>query len=572
MFKDWRVKTVFMFAFIPFFAILVARLVQWQVLSHAKFEALAEQQRTIDVEVSSPRGSIFSADGSVLAYNEPVWGVYLNVKDFREGNEERSKYEITRLLSPILEMEEKDLDGRINLELDYVPLKHKVSEDVITRLKELEIESLRFEDEERRVYPEGMLASHVIGFVGKNDNGKEEGKYGVEGYFDGDLSGKEGFVSAELDTFGRQIITGDLESIRARRGRDITLTIDRGLQRIVENGIKKGVEEYESKSGTVIVMDPKTGEILAMANYPNYDPNKYWEVEDSAILSNLAVSHTYEFGSVGKIFTASGVVNEGEADMNTTIEAHSGCIQILDKEVCNWNRQAHGDESLTEVLQHSCNIGTYYFANKLGNQKLYTYLHKFGIGRLTNITLQEDTTSFLKDWEDWNDLDRAASSFGQAISATPLQIISGFSAVANNGKRMQPMIVTKLEDDERVVEIEPKVIDEPITKDTADMVTEMMIKVVDEGSFQWFVRDIQNYKIAGKTGSAQVPYEDRPGYDASRVNVTFVGFDATPERKFVMLVRLQEPKKGEFASEIAVPVWVDIFKDLSVYMRIVPEN
>lgn len=572
MFKDWRVKLVFGGIFVPLFILLVLRLIQWQVVEFDRFHVLAEQQRMVDVEISSPRGSILSADGAVLAYNQPTWGIYVNVKDLREGEDTRSKYEIIRLISPILEMEENDLDQRINMELDYVPLKHKVSGETKEKLEALGIVSLRYEEEEARVYPEGTLASHVIGFVGKNEQGLEEGKYGIEGYFDGDLSGKQGFVTAEQDTFGRTIITGEMESIYARSGRDITLTIDRGLQKIVENGIKQGVEDYEAKSGTVIVMDPKTGAVLAMANYPNYDPNKYWEIEDSSILSNLAISNTYEFGSVGKVFTAAAVIEEGEADMNTQTEGHAGCIKVLDREICNWNRQSHTSETLTQVLQRSCNIGTYYFAKKIGSQKLASYLGKFGIGKMSNITLQEDTTSYIKDWQDWNEVDLATSSFGQTISATPLQILSGVTALANEGRRMQPYIVSRIEDNERVIEFEPEVLEEPISKDTADMVTEMMVQVVKGGGFKWFVRDIENYRIAGKTGSAQVPYEDRPGYDASKVNVTFVGFDATSKRRFAMIVRLQEPKKGEYASEIAVPVWVNIFKDLSMYMGITPEN
>lgn len=572
MFKDWRLKLVFASVFITLFVVLVLRLFQWQILNHDKYKVLAEQQRTIDIEVSSPRGSIYSSDGSTLAYNQPAWGIYLNVKDLRDGKDTRSKYEIIRLISPLLEMTDEVLDKRINMELNYVPLKHKVPEQTVTALKELKIKSLRFEEEEKRVYPEGTLASHVIGFVGKDDKGRETGKYGIEGYFDGDLSGKKGFVTAEKDTYGRPIVTGEMTSIYARSGRDVTLTIDRGLQRIVEEGIKKGSEDFEARSASVIVMDPKTGAVLAMANYPNYNPNKYWEIEDSAILSNLAVSHLYEFGSVGKIFTAAGVVEEGEANLKTTVEAHSGCIEILDRTVCNWNRQTHGHETLLEVLQQSCNVGTYYFAKKIGTQKLHEYLYSFGVGRMSNITLQEDGTSFLKDWKKWSDLDLATASFGQAISATPLQIISGVSAVANGGKRMQPYIVSKIEDNERTINFEPKVLNEPVSKETADMITEMLVSVIKDGGFQWYVKDVENYLLAGKTGSGQVPYEDRPGYDRTRVNTTFVAYDARPERKFVMLVRLQEPQVGGYASDTAVPVWVEIFKDLSVYLGITPEK
>lgn len=570
MFKHWRLNLVFSGVFITLFLALIARLFQWQVIDADKYKALASEQQKTNVEVSSPRGTIFSADGGMLAYNQPAYGVYLNIKDMKDGNETKSKYEIISLLAPLLEMDASDLDERLNMELNYVPLKHKVLEVNIEQLKTLNITALRFEEEEKRIYPEGTLASHVIGFVGKDDSGREKGKYGIEGYFNGDLSGKTGYITAEMDTYGNPIVTGEMESIYARRGRDVYLTIDRGLQKIIEDGIKKGAEEYEAKSATAIVMDPKTGAILAMANYPNYDPNAYWEVENSAILSNLAISHLYEFGSVGKVFTMGAVLEEKAADETTRVEAHSGCVQIADKTVCNWNRQTHGEELIVEVLQRSCNIGTYYFVKKIGPQKLYAYLGKFGVGKMTNITMQEDATSFIKDWQDWSEVDLAASSFGQTISATPLQIISGVSAIANGGKRMQPRVVSKLQDDERTINFDPTIVDEPISKETADKLSEMMVSVVSEGGFKYFVRDIANYKIAGKTGSAQVPYEDRPGYDPTRVNATFVAFDATENRKFIMLVRIQEPKKGEYASDIAVPVWVNIFKDMAVYMGITP--
>jgi cell division protein FtsI/penicillin-binding protein 2 len=569
MFKEWRIKTVFGIFFI-LFLLVIWKLVQWQIINYDKYRVLAEQQRTINMEMSSPRGSIYSADGSTLAYNQPAWGVYVNVKDIRDGKDSRSKYEIIRLISPVLEISEDILDERINMSLNYVPLKHKVSEDTVSALKEIGISSLRYEQEEKRVYPEGRMASHIIGFVGKDDIGRESGRYGIEGYFDGDLSGKKGFVTAEKDTFGRLIVTGELESIVARKGRDITLTIDRGLQRIVEKGIRKGVEDFEARSGTVIVMDPKTGAILAMANYPNYDPNEYWNIKDSSILNNLAVSHVYEFGSVSKIFTAAAVVEEDSSNLKAKVEAHTGCIEILDKTVCNWNRQNHGEESLVEVLQKSCNVGTYYFARKIGSQKLYDYLLSFGIGKASDITLQEDATSFLKDWRKWSELDLATASFGQAISATPIQIISGISAIANGGERMQPHIVSTITDDDRIIEFEPQIASTPVSKDTADSVTDMMVEVMKDGGFQWYVQDITNYHLAGKTGSGQVPYQDRPGYDPTKVNTTFVAYDARPERKFIMLVGLQEPQVGGYASDTAVPVWVSIFKELSVYMGITP--
>jgi len=571
MISNWRLNTVFFIVFVPLFALVVFRLIQSQVIEYDRFKVLAENQRTIDQLISTPRGTIYSSDGAVLAYNKPVWGVYIDVKNLRE-DEDLSKYDIIKSLSPILDIKEAELDDLINMELNYVRVASKVDEETKRELEHLELYPIRFEDEEKRIYPEAHLYAHVTGFVGKNDEGNEAGKYGIEGYFNGDLTGKTGFVSAELDTFGRQIVTGDIESITARKGRDITLTIDRGLQKIVYDGIKKGVEDYGAKSGTGVVLDPKTGAVLAMVNYPDYDPNAYWEIDDAGVLTNLAVAANYEFGSVGKVFTASAAIEENPENMTSEVDVPNGCEEILDYEVCNWNKKGYGTETLTEVLKHSSNLGIYEFAKKIGPEKLYNYLQKFGIGRLSNITLQEDATSFIKDWQEWNELDLASSSFGQTVSATPLQIVSGISAIANEGKRMQPYIVSRIEDDEKVIDIQPKVIDNPISKGTADTVTEMMVQVVQEGGFTNFVKEIEPYLIAGKTGTAQIPYTDRAGYQEDKVNATFVGFDATEDRKFIMLVKLEEPSEGNFASEVAVPVWVDIFLDLALYMGVIPVN
>ncbi len=546
---------------------------RWQVMGHERYVEMAKGLHFVDQRLPSSRGTIYSADGSVLAVDEPVWGAYasigLDAEDRKAFEKDRQKFIDT--VTDVLKLDPKDVNKKLDEDFIYVVLKHNVSAEDKQLLEKANLYGLHFEKEEKRLYPNGKLACHVLGFVGKNNKGKDIGMYGLEGYYAGDLLGQEGFQYEEKDSRGNVVMTGEYDPVLPRKGKNIVLTIRSGLQARVESLLEKNVKQYKAKSGTAIIMDPRTGEILVMANYPNYNPNYYWEVKDYSVYKNRAVSDVYEYGSVNKVLTVSEALQEKRITSNTICHDHEGKIKVIDKTIYTWDLKPDGDLTPKGILQMSNNVCAVKVGLSVGIQKTYDYLQKFGIGDFIGIGLQDEATSYLKPLEKWNEVDLASESFGQMISATPLQVISAVSTIANNGKRMKPYIVKELYDDKEKIEIHPEVISQPISAKVAYDVQDMMAGVVTGGDGStFFKKNVPNYSIAGKTGTAQIPYPDKYGYDEDRTNTTFVGYSPIHGAKVIMLVRLEEPQTSTFAALTAVPTWVDIFKNVAMDLGIAP--
>ncbi len=576
--SNWRINLIFSgFILILIFAVIF--LFRWQILEYDRYRILANQ-RVKDVQLSSIRGKIFAQDGSPLAYSEPTFDVFAYIPEIEDAEDRfiQTREEFILKVSSILEIEEEELKKKLNSGIMYIILKRKVTSDKKEALENIltnknkKLVGLHFEFSEKRIYPDGTLACHILGFVGKDSLGNDVGRNGIEGYWDGDLGWKEGVLISETDSFGNEILTGDYIPVHPKEGRSIKLTVVRGLQEIVERKIKEGVEKWEAISGTVIVMDPRSGEILAMANYPVYNPNEYWKESDYNVYRNKAVSDPYEFGSVGKVFTASAAIDLKIITPNTiVIEGHEGCVNVLDdKDICTAGKKPSGPLTLTDVLTFSDNIGAFYVSEMVGAENMYKYLRKFGIGAKTYVGLAEESTSFLKSFENWNRADVATYSFGQGYSATPLQIISGLSAIPNKGKRMRPYIVSKIYEGENVIEIKPRVASEPLSKEAAMIVNDMMVNVFSRNGSKYTFKDLVNYKLAGKSGTASVLSENGLYYAENRVNVTFVGWDASDNPKFIMLMKLEEPKGAPFSVESVQPLWMETFFEIKDYVGVVP--
>ncbi len=576
----WRIKFVYI-GFVLIVCVIIVFLFRWQIFEYDRYRVLANQ-RVKDSQLASLRGSILSSDGSPLAYSVPVYDVYAYLPEIEYAEEllRQTKSEFIVKVSEVLDLEEEELRDQLNSDIVYTVVKREVSVEDKETLEDLRtdknndrvIEGLHFEPSEQRIYPDEYLASHVIGFVGKNSLGEDVGRNGVEGYWNGDLAWKKGYIIEETDSFGNQILTGEYEPIYPKVGRSIRLTINRGLQEVVERKIQEGVERWEAKNGTVVVIDPRTGAVLAMANYPNYDPGRYWEVDKFNIFINKAVADPYEFGSVGKCFTASAAIDLKEVTPDTEIfDHHEGCMDLTsDKELCTASRDPAPAMDLTDVLAYSDNIGAYLTAEKVGAENLYNYLREFGIGYKTNVGLAEESTSVLKEGEKWNIADLAAYSYGQGYSATPLQIASAVSAIPNKGKRMQPYIVSKIYDEEKVIEIEPQVISEPITRESAMIVNEMLTEVFSRNGSKWFFKELNNYKLAGKSGTASLLDDNGLSYAEDKVNVTFVGWDSSDNPKFVMLIKLEQPKGAPYSVDSVQPLWMEMFLEIRDFVGVVP--
>lgn len=575
-----RIKIVY-FSFIVIVFIVIVFLFRWQILEYDRYRVLANQ-RVKDSQLASLRGSVLASDGSPLAYSVPVYDVYAYLPEIEYAEEllRQNRSELVEKVSEILELDEDELRDSLAIDIMYTIVKKRIS---VEEKKELEVimtdknpdrklEGLHFEPSEQRIYPDETLASHIIGFVGKNALGDDVGRNGIEGYWNGDLAWKKGFIIEETDSFGNQILTGKYEPIFPKVGRSVRLTINRGLQEIVERKIEEGVKKWDAKSGTITILDPRSGAVLAMTNFPTYDPNKYWEEDDFGVYKNRAVSDPYEFGSVGKCFTAAAAIDSKVADPDTEIfDHHEGCVDLTsDKEVCTASRDPAGAMDLTDVLAYSDNIGAYYTAEKVGAENMYEYLREFGIGHKTNIGLAEESTSVLKDGKTWNIADLAAYSYGQGYSATPLQIVSGISAITNKGKRMQPYIVSKIYDEEDVIEIKPQVVSEPISRESAMILNEMFTEVFNRNGSKWVYKELNNYKLAGKSGTASVLSENGLYYAEDKVNVTYIGWDSSDNPKFVMIVKLEEPAGAPFSLHSVQPLWMETFLEIRDFVGVVP--
>lgn len=576
----WRIKIIYM-SFIGFLVLIIVFLFRWQILEYDRYRVLANQ-RVRDSQLASLRGSILALDGSPLAYSVPVYDVYAYRPEIEYAEElyRQTRDEFVSKVSKVLSLEENELRNKLSTDIVYTVVAREISvenKDELSALvtdkgPERKLEGLHFEPSEKRIYPDGTLASQIIGFLGKNTLGQDIGRNGIEGYWNGDLAWKRGFFIEETDSFGNQILTGKYEPIFPKLGRSVRLTIDRGLQEIVEKKIEEGVKRWDAVSGTVVIMDPRTGAILAMANFPTYDPNSYWQETDFSVFKNKAVSDPYEFGSVGKCFTASAAIDMNKASPDTIIfEHHEGCVHVLEeKEICTAGKEPAGPMDLTEVLAYSDNIGAFYTAELVGAENFYQYLREFGMGVKTNVGLAEEATSLLKEGKRWNRADLAAYSYGQGYSATPIQIVSGISAIPNKGMRMQPYIVTKIYDEEDVIEIEPQVASKPLSRESAMIVNEMLTEVFDRNGSKWEFKELNNYKLAGKSGTASVLDVSGLKYAEDMVNVTFIGWDASDNPKFIMLVKLEQPTGAPYSVKSVQPLWMETFLEIRDFVGVVP--
>lgn len=568
----WRYRLAVVTVFSLIFIGMSSQMYRWQVAGHEKYTELAYSQQINDERLSSSRGTIYASDGSVLAVDEPVWDVYASLSS---DEVERERFELQRSsfiteVCSILDLEEDEISDKLVSDFRHVLLKKSATTDEKNALDEANLFGLYYEEKERRIYPQGRLASHIIGFVGKNDDGEDVGNYGLEGYYAGDLLGLEGFQYEEKDSKGNVILTGEYDPVIPREGKNIVLTIQPGLQSRVEELIETGVKEHEAKSGSVIVMDPSTGAILAMATYPDFDPNYYWIEADAEVFRNKAVSDVYEYGSVNKVLTLSMALEEDEITPETECVDDTGSVKVADKTIYTWDMKPDGVLLPKDILRLSNNVCAVKTGQLVGIERFYAYLRKFGVGDFIGIGLQDEATSYLPSLEDWTVVDLATASFGQSISATPLQIASAVGTIANDGVRMRPYIVDEIYDDSERIDIVPEAVERVISEETARQMQDMMETVVLDGEAKSWFKQLSQYSIAGKTGTAQIPYKDRAGYQEDKSNVTFVGYSPVHDAQMLMIVRLEEPQDNTLSAYTVVPVWIDIYKNIVLDLGISP--
>jgi cell division protein FtsI (penicillin-binding protein 3)/stage V sporulation protein D (sporulation-specific penicillin-binding protein) len=549
------------------------RLFIVQVLEHPFYEALASGQHELVKQLLPERGEIYAQDRyaeegiSVMATNRTLHLVYVNPQQVGDADQ------LATEVAPLLGLEKDLVKERAGKENDqYEPLKHQVTDQEIEALEKLiaekQLTGLHWTEEENRYYPEGEMVGSVTGFVGFVEE-QRVGQYGLEGYYDEQLSGSPGELSTELDASGRFIAVGDKTITEAQDGDTLILTIDRNIQYKACSLIGAAVEKHGAKQGSVIVMDPKTGAIMAMCNAPLFDPNNYGDVESIEVFLNDAVSDQYEPGSVFKSITMAAGINEGHVTPYSTFE-DTGSVQIGPYTIRNSNGKANGVVDMTKVLEDSLNTGSIHVVSKVGDARWHQYVKDFGFGEPTGIGMSGENPGDISGVAKEREIYSATSSYGQGLTVTPIQLLQAYGALANDGVMMQPYIVDRIiKANGHQEQTEPVVAGNPISADTARTVSAMLVRVIEGGHA--IRAQVPGYHFAGKTGTAQIPREDGLGYDGSRHKDTFVAYGPVADPQFVAIVKIDEPKDVMWSDASTAPLFSELGKYLVNYLQIPPD-
>lgn len=538
-------------------AILVIKLGYLQIIKASELSMSAKTQRQNTQVIPSTRGDIKASDGYVLASSLLKYNLQVDSRYFPKKNEEYSK-----LLPLIGSTASANLYYKLADSSSYwFTVVSDLNDEQKREIEKLKISGIEWESSVRRWYPEASISAHLLGFVGKNDEGNPKGYFGLEGFYDRELNGYPGKIVGENDVFSRPILLDGQEYIPDIAGSELITSIDRTLQYLAYDKLKKGLSKYQAVSGTISIMEPSTGRILAMVSLPDYDPNNYTQSDD-VLYRNPLIADAYEPGSTFKVIVMASALDAQVVDEDTKCTICSGPVAVSDALIKTWNEKYYPESTMTEVIQHSDNVGMVFAGRKLGKEKLLKYFEKFGFGKETGIDLQEETGAPLRPVDQWYELDVTASTFGQGIAVTPLQMLRAVGAIANKGVLMTPRVVDTI--------ASKKVVQKPgvqvISQLAAAKMAKMMINSVDKGEAKW--AKPAGFVIAGKTGTAQIPVSGH--YDKVKTIASFIGFAPADNPKFVMLVTLREPKTSQWGSETAAPLWFDLSRDIFRYFGLVP--
>ncbi len=601
---------------IAVFVVLAVKLYQIQIIEHEKYQRLAVEQQTRESTVAAARGSIFDTNGNVLAMSASVETVFISPHEMLEIYDEDPEL-IASKLSEILEVDkDKILSKMEDTDSWYKTIRTKIesdlSEQVRLFIKEYGIKSVHLEPDTKRYYPSGSLASHIIGFVGEENYGLE----GLESQYNSYLEGVDGRIVRLKDGRGSDMLFTDFEDYYdAQNGDDVTLTIDSTIQHFVEKNMAQAIADYDVlDGGACIVMRPKTGEILAMASYGSYDLNNYLQLDEQtqeelglieddeerlaarnealfALWRNKALSDTYEPGSVFKIITCAMGLEENVVSLDDTFYC-GGSMEVLGrtKPLNCWKTSGHGSQTLTEAMQHSCNVALVNIGLRVGAEKFYEYVEAFGLFEKTGIDLPGESGSIWwpsDSFENPRDLSSlAAASFGQTFNITPLQMITAVSAVVNGGNLMQPYVVKQIADADGTVvaATEPTAARQVISAQTSEIMCDILEQVVGgEGGTGKNAR-VAGYKVGGKTGTStdtnQIASQGEG--EAKEYTVSFCGIAPMDDPEVVVLLLLDNPKhapgniigeSGVYISggNMAAPVVGQILSEILPYLDIQPE-
>jgi len=555
-------------SFITLFIIFITiRLFNLQILSHAYYKNQANNQHGSSLSIAPNRGEIYltttSGNHVLVATNVSKNMVFAVPKEITD------KKSIADKLAKLLEMDAAEIAGKISGNGSFVVIKKQLDDNIAKKLASQKLKGIYLQEQDVRFYPEKDLASQVIGFLGFNGN-QRAGQYGVEGKYEKNLAGNAGVLDADTDPLGRWITTTSRSFVPSSNGDDIYLTIDPTIQFKAEEILKTAIAAHHADNGAVVVLNPKTGAILAMANVPEFDLNDYGKVTDPTLYNNRILSGDYEPGSVFKPITMAAAINEKKVTPQTTY-VDEGTLQIDDKQIKNSDPKPLGVQNMIQVLAESLNTGAVFAQQQIGNDTFKKYVQKFGFGKQMNFDLSGQVPGDLKNLDRKGNIFFATASYGQGITVTPLQLIQAYTALANGGKMMAPYVLDKIVHADGSEDVsKPQRGTQVIDTQTAVQVSAMLVDVVENGHGKKAA--VKGYYIAGKTGTAQVAYKNRSGYDPNTNIGTFIGYGPVDNPQFLALVRVDNPKDVKFAESTAAPAFGELAGFILNYLQVPPSR
>ncbi len=579
--------------FIFYFGIVAARIFYLQIVEGAKFQTRGELQREGTVLIPASRGEIFSRDGFPLSENKIGYVLNFDKNLDTKFNKNYSKIIPSlvdilavdkQVFSPLKAEESEKLNQRKKVITKYINGlfgNNKIKAGVIYKkltdksrqaIEKLNFASLFFTTENLRKYPESSMSAHVLGFLGRNENDNQKGFYGLEGYYDLELKGIDGYRIYEKDPLGRPILLNIYEKKDSINGRNITTSLDRGAQKIVEKWLHWGIKKYQAKSGSAILYDPARGEVMAMANEPNFDPNNYYLFRDE-FKKNSSISDEYEPGSIMKPLVAAAAINEKLITPQTKCPKCAGPRALSGYTVRTFDDQYLPSLTMQQVLERSDNTGMTYIGELLGKEKILKYFKKLGFGEKTNIDLEGEVQGFVKKPENIYEIDQATMTFGQGISVTSIQMVKAYSALIM-GKTSAPHLAIIFTGDDKKDVVEPIFNENVYSDKTAQVIKEMLTNVVEKSPLHFardtFTPQLKNYEIAAKSGTAQIAIGGK--YEKTKTIGSVIGFAPANDPKFILFVKLDEPQADPWGANTAGPIFFNILNDLFIYYNIPPSK
>lgn len=548
-----RAKAVFL-CFFVFFLLCISRLLFIQFFRSEYLTRIAKKQHNLFIELEPKRGTIFDRNLKPLAINLAVDSLYADPHSLSEEKKE----EIVRQLIPVLQSSPDYLKGRLSRKKYFIWLARKITPEQSQKIQELNLEGLGFVKETKRSYHNGYLAAHIIGFAGLDNVGLD----GIELYYDDYLRGEMGWAKLLRDARQKKL---DLQErmVLAKDGYDIVLTIDEVIQFIAERELEQAFKSYKALGASIVVMNPHTGEILALANRPNFDLNFYPQAAPQS-RRNRAVTDLFEPGSVFKIVTAAAALEEGKVSEEDKFFCEEGEYRYFSHILHDY--RPHGELTFKEIIGQSSNIGTAKVAQVLGPDLLYRYIKLFGFGSKLGIDLYGEINGIARPPRGWSKISIVTIPMGHEVGVTALQLCSAISAVANGGQLMKPYIVGQIRDKhgEVIKDFAPKMINKVISLDTAERLGDILVNVVDNGTGTR--AKIKGVSVAGKTGTAQ-KIESDGRYSHNNFIASFIGFAPADDPQIAIVVMVDQPRPQYFGGTVAAPVFKNVADETLRYLK-----